>query len=154
MVRLDLVSFCRQLVEELQLLADRQQTIEFSYSGTNTEVYVDKKLLRQVSTNLLSNALKYSAQNSKIDFQLTFAEEGVIFQIQDRGIGIPPEDRSKLFEPFHRGNNVGSLPGTGLGLAIVKKSVDLQQGEIRVESQLGVGSTFIVKLPLKKAESE
>jgi len=152
--QIDLVSFCKELVEDFQLLATRNQTIEFNYSGINVEVYADLKLLQQIISNLLSNALKYSPEQSKIIFQLTFTETGVTFCIQDEGIGIPVEDIPRLFEPFHRADNVGNAPGTGLGLAIVKKSVELQQGEISVESQLGIGSTFTAKLPLKKVERD
>ncbi|MGF1488665.1 MAG: sensor histidine kinase [Prochloraceae cyanobacterium] len=148
-VKLDLVLFCYQLVEDLQFLAEGEQKIEFSYSGDRVEVCLDRKLLRQVLTNLLSNALKYSPEDSKIDFELTFAEEQMIFCIRDRGIGIPPQELPKLFEPFHRAENVSNLPGTGLGLAIVKKALDLQRGEITVESELGIGSTFTVKLPFQ-----
>jgi PAS domain S-box-containing protein len=70
------------------------------------------------------------------------------FSIQDSGIGIPEEDRSRLFESFHRASNVGTISGTGLGLAIVKKCVDLHRGQITVDSVVGVGTTFIVTLPL------
>ncbi|MGB3208014.1 MAG: sensor histidine kinase, partial [Crinalium sp.] len=74
-------------------------------------------------------------------------EEIVVFEVRDEGIGIPLEDQKHLFETFHRASNVGQIPGTGLGLAIVKQSVDLHQGEINIQSQVGAGTTFIVKLP-------
>ncbi|MGB3767477.1 MAG: ATP-binding protein, partial [Phormidesmis sp.] len=68
--------------------------------------------------------------------------------IRDQGLGILPEDYPHLFEPFHRGKNVSNIPGTGLGLSIVKQFVALQRGDIKVESELGVGTTFKVRLPL------
>ena len=70
--------------------------------------------------------------------------------MQDRGIGIPDRERSQLFESFYRASNVGTISGTGLGLAIVKRAVDLHGGKITVESAVGVGTTFIVSLPLNK----
>ena len=69
------------------------------------------------------------------------------FYIQDSGIGIPEEDRPRLFESFHRASNVGTISGTGLGLAIVKKCVDLHRGQITVDSVVGMGTTFTVTLP-------
>jgi signal transduction histidine kinase len=68
--------------------------------------------------------------------------------VSDQGIGIPEEDQRRLFEGFHRAGNVGNIPGTGLGLTIVKKSVDLQGGTITVTSQVGLGTTVTITLPL------
>jgi signal transduction histidine kinase len=70
------------------------------------------------------------------------------FRITDQGLGIPEEDQQRLFETFYRARNVGTIAGTGLGLAIVKKCVDLHGGHIAVESQVGIGTTFTVTLPL------
>ena len=70
-----------------------------------------------------------------------------MFQVIDRGIGIPPENQPFLFDSFYRCNNVGQIKGTGLGLAIVKRCVDALEGEIQVESRLGEGTTFTVLLP-------
>jgi signal transduction histidine kinase len=70
--------------------------------------------------------------------------------IQDRGMGIPVKDIERLFDSFGRASNVGNIPGTGLGLAIVKRCVDLHKGEIVVESEVGVGTTFTVTLPLNR----
>jgi signal transduction histidine kinase len=83
-----------------------------------------------------------------VNFELVCQNGQAIFQIQDSGIGIPTEDQKHLFESFHRAKNVGSIPGTGLGLAIVKRSVDLQEGKITLNSEVGVGTTFTVTIPL------
>jgi len=104
--------------------------------------------LRQILSNLLSNAIKHSPKGSTVCFEASCQNGEVIFQIRDQGIGIPLEDQQRLFESFHRANNVGTIPGTGLGLAIVKKSVDLHGGQITVDSKVGVGTTFTVRLPL------
>jgi signal transduction histidine kinase len=81
---------------------------------------------------------------------LTCEDNKVIFQVQDEGIGIPTEDQQKLFESFSRASNVGTIAGTGLGLSIVKKCVDLHGGQIAVKSEVGVGTTFSVSLPLDR----
>ena len=111
---------------------------------------LSEKLLRHILTNVLTNAVKYSTPGSRVWFNLICEHEAAVFSIKDRGIGIPPEDVGKLFESFHRGKNVSTIPGTGLGLAIVKNSVDLHGGEIKVKSEVGVGTTFTVTLPLHK----
>jgi signal transduction histidine kinase len=75
-------------------------------------------------------------------------DDRVVFSVTDRGIGIPASDQERLFEPFHRGGNVGAITGTGLGLNIVRRAVELQGGSIDVKSQEGEGTTVTVVLPL------
>ena len=147
---LDLVQFCCSLVEDLQLSAGSKHTISFSCQYPELECCLDEKVLRHILTNLLSNAIKYSPTGSKVNFELACQNGQAIFQIQDFGIGIPEEDQQHLFESFHRAKNVVNIPGTGLGLAIVKRSVDLCGGEISFKSEVGVGTTFIVTIPLYK----
>lgn len=162
-IALDLSKFCRELVQGMEedIQNKKRQTphpnsgekrIDFEEKPPennldHTNCIMDEKLLRQILTNLLANALKYSATTVK--FELAYEDTMAVFQIQDSGIGISPEDQLHIFEPFHRGNNVENRPGTGLGLAIVKKCVELHNGYIGVESQVGQGTTFTVKLPLE-----
>lgn len=123
-------------------------TISFASSGEIALAYMDKKLLRQLLSNLLVNAIKYSPHGGTIQFALTCQGDEAVFQIQDQGIGIPKDDQAHVFEFFHRGRNVGTISGTGLGLAIVKKCVDLHGGQITLHSDVGVGTQFTVTLPL------
>jgi len=146
---LDVKSLCSEIVEEFQLSLDSQHTLAFSVQGDETQANLDEKLLRQILTNLLSNAVKFSPQGGIVRFDVVCQEGQAIFRIQDEGIGIPPEDREHLFESFYRASNAGTIQGTGLGLAIAKKCVDLHRGQITVESEVGVGTTFMVTLPLK-----
>lgn len=143
-----LKSFCRNLVGEIQLSIGKKHRINFTYSGQVTPVCLDEKLLIQILNNLLTNAIKYSTQETIVRFSCTCQQHEVIFEIQDEGIGIPVEDQERLFESFHRAKNVGNIPGTGLGLTIVQKSVNLHNGNISLVSQVGVGTTFQVRLPL------
>ncbi|MCA1993010.1 MAG: hybrid sensor histidine kinase/response regulator [Coleofasciculus sp. S288] len=145
---MDVVAFCQELVEELQLTLKTQHCISLTCFGSAREACLDEKLLRQLLSNLLSNAIKYSPDGGKIQFDLVYETEAVTFRIQDRGIGIPKKDREQLFEAFYRSSNVGTFAGTGLGLAIVKRCVEFHKGQIAVESEVGVGSTFTVTLPL------
>jgi signal transduction histidine kinase len=79
---------------------------------------------------------------------LTDTGEILVLTVHDEGIGIPITDMNHLFEPFHRATNVGEIVGTGLGLSIVKEAVELHSGTVTVTSQVGVGTTFTVKLPV------
>jgi signal transduction histidine kinase len=146
---IDIIQFCRDLVEEVQVTTT-SHTINFCIQEqlSQLEGLIDDKLLRHIIINLLTNAVKYSPEGREVIFDLKCDRTSAIFAIQDRGIGISVEDQQKLFESFHRGQNVSNIPGTGLGLAIVKKSVDLHGGTITVQSQLEVGTKFTVVLPL------
>lgn len=144
---LDLREFCQQLVEEQAENDEGKHSIDFHASGKTDETVMDERLLRHIFSNLLSNAIKYSPPQTAVDFKLEFDRDWVTIQVRDRGIGIPPEDCDRLFETFQRAANVGSIKGTGIGLAIVKQAVDLHGGDIHFDSQVGVGTTFTVRLP-------
>jgi PAS domain S-box-containing protein len=145
---LNLGSFCQQLLTEIDLSQTVRANINFVNLVTYHSVLLDKNLLKIVLLNLLGNAVKYSPADSKIEFVVFCQGDRLIFQVIDRGMGIPLAEQPKIFEPFHRGSNVTDLPGNGLGLAIAKKLAVLQGGEITLESESGIGSTFIVTLPL------
>ena len=143
-----LKNFCSDLVEEIQLGIGKNHRITFIYSGPCSNACMDEKILLHILTNLLTNAIKYSPNETAVFFSCSCKDGEVTFEIKDQGIGIPPEDQPRLFESFHRANNVGNIPGTGLGLAIVQKSVELHSGKITFTSEVGVGTTFRVMLPL------
>lgn len=140
--------FCVDIVAQMQLTTGNQKSVNFASHGNCQNAYLDPKLLQYILNNLLSNAIKYSSPGSTVTFELHCQSQEAIFLIKDPGIGIPVVDRQQIFEPFYRGSNVDNIPGTGLGLAIVKTLVDLHLGEIFVESVVGIGTTFTVKLPI------
>jgi signal transduction histidine kinase len=144
---LDLEMFCRKLVEDLRLMA-RTHQIEFMQMGNCGTVLLDKRLLNQMLTNLLTNAVKYSPQGGVIQFEVFCKENTVMFRVSDEGIGIPESDQAQVFEAFHRGSNVGVISGTGMGLAIVKNAVELHDGTLHLESEAGKGTTITARLPL------
>ena len=145
---LDLEKFCQNLVEEIQQGLGATHQIVFSSKGNRLSANMDEKLLRHIFSNLLSNGVKYSPPSSTVQLTLVCERGQAIFQVRDRGIGIPPEDQEGLFELFHRASNVGTIPGSGLGLAIVKRSVEVHGGRIAADSSVGRGTTFTVTLPL------
>lgn len=151
---LDLREFCENLTEEIQTGIGIDHQIKLRYSDSSLSAYMDEKLLLQILSNLLANAVKYSPQETTVQLRCFYQETEVTFEIQDEGIGIPIEDQARLFESFHRAKNVGNIPGTGLGLSIVKNSVELHGGTITFISQVGLGTTFRVTLPLNSSRAD
>lgn len=144
---LNLRDFCVSLVNEFQS-ASSTHRIEFRSRGEVFDGLFDPKLMHQAITNLLSNAVKYSPQSDYVILELVSQDSEVTITVQDYGLGILEEDQKHLFEPFHRGKNVGSITGTGLGLPIVQRAVEAQGGTIHVVSELDVGTIFTIRLPL------
>ena len=144
---LDLAIFCEEILADFQMSLGSEHNFDVSLIGNDVDTIMDPKLLRHILNNLLSNAIKYSPEGSTVTFELTRDHRKTIFRIQDEGIGIPKSAQKRLFEAFHRADNVGTVPGTGLGLAIVKQSVELHGGTITGESEEGIGTTFIVTIP-------
>jgi two-component system, OmpR family, sensor kinase len=113
----------------------------------------DSKLLFQVFSNIVSNAIKYSPGGGEIEVSVEVFGNEVVVAIADHGIGIPVSDLDRLFERYHRGGNVSGIVGTGVGLHLVKMVVDLHDGRVVVNSQEGEGSCFTIHLPIKDASS-
>lgn len=145
---LDLDALCRSVLDEFISQPKMAHVIEYECAPSLKQVMLDKKLVRQVISNLVANALKYSPDGTTVNVSLRAVEGEAIIKISDQGIGIPEADQKHLFEPFHRAANVGTVSGTGLGLVIAKESVELHGGSIAVESQVGSGTTFLVRFPI------
>jgi PAS domain S-box-containing protein len=142
-----------EVYEGVQGLKKSGQEIRISgLQNINEELYTDKRMLRNIFYNLLSNALKYSEENSPVDCRLQRENGTLEIEIQDYGIGIPQEEQQHLFTRFFRAHNVENIQGTGLGLNIVKGYADLMGGQIELTSQLGEGTTVRVKLPANAKE--
>ncbi len=145
---IDIPAFFQSIVDNMAFTIGNEHPIKFKYSGNFNNTYIDENLISLIVTNLISNAAKYSDKDSDILFDSTCDGIYLTIQIKDKGVGIPAEDLKNLFQTFYRASNVGKTTGYGLGLAIVKKCVDAHNGEIFVESKEGVGTTFIVKIPI------
>ncbi|HAG84029.1 MAG TPA: hybrid sensor histidine kinase/response regulator [Cyanobacteria bacterium UBA12227] len=146
---LDVAQWCNQLVEEQRLLVGDRYTIHFATQGSIPSANLDKELVGHIVTNLLANGIKYSAKGSIISLVLIGQENEIVLKVQDSGIGIPQAEQEKIFLPFVRASNVSTISGTGIGLSIVKKCVDLHGGQIAIASEIGVGTTVTVTLPIK-----
>src|SRR5437867_3454559 len=145
---LDLDTFCRCVVDEVLSATSRRCPIEISLASGLPQAHADERLLGHILTNLLSNAVKYSEPGGCVRFAVERDSAEALFVIRDEGIGISEDDQQMLFTAFHRGANVGSRAGTGLGLLLVKRCVELHHGKVRIESQVGHGTTVTVRLPV------
>ena len=147
----NVVEYLQRMADEFNLTYQQSHVINFASSTDAIHSMIDPKLMRRVFGNLLTNALKYSPKGGSVNLHLHNGDSMISIAVQDHGIGIPKEDIPRLFEPFHRGANVDTLPGTGLGLAIAKQAVELHEGEIKVDSVVGEGTTIVVELPVVDA---
>jgi PAS domain S-box-containing protein len=138
----DVIKFSEELTEELQLITKDDQIIIYQHTGSESEVDLDQNLLKNCLMNLISNAIKYSGENTLIEFSTEINEKYYLFTVKDNGIGIPEQDHAALFQPFFRAHNTGNIPGTGLGLNIVLRYVNLMDGKVSFESKSNVGTTF------------
>ena len=144
----DLKDLCEELTDEMITVLKKGQRIRLRYYGEPL-VKQDKKILRNILLNLLSNAAKYSPENKESNFSCDSRQERVVIKVEDKGIGIPETEQNNIFSKFYRATNTAGVQGTGLGLNIVKKYVELIEGEIGFTSIQNEGTTFILEFPKK-----
>jgi PAS domain S-box-containing protein len=142
----DIVHFCIEMIEELRSLAKSGQTIDYDHEGTDRNVTLDRQMLSNVITNLVTNAMKYSPEGKCAVLRTSIAKGKLVIRVQDEGIGIPVEDQAHLFERFFRGSNTTNIQGTGLGLNLVQRYLGLMGGNIRFTSAPG-NTVFTITLP-------
>jgi signal transduction histidine kinase len=142
--------FCNSLLEELEPISFGKHELLFDLDRECSTIYLDEHLLHHILVNLLGNAIKYSPRGGKINLKIKPKIDRIIFEIQDRGIGIPEEEQKTVFEQYTRASNAKNIQGTGLGLWFVKHLVELQDGEIYLDSVVDKGTKFTVILPLQR----
>ena len=144
----DLKEFFSDTIYEMNVLLKPGQEINYTHIGTPI-TYTDSNLLKHVVVNLISNAIKFSPENSIIHIISKIENDITSLKIIDQGMGIPKSEQVHLFERFFRASNVTNIQGTGLGLHIVGRYVDLLNGTIHYSSELEKGSTFNITFPSK-----
>jgi len=154
----DLVKLADRLATEYRNMSPRH-TITLEHEVKRLVGDWDEARIERVMANLLSNAVKYSPKGGKIVIRTgridRNGEDWAAFSVSDNGIGIPPNELERVFEPYFRGSNVTrSISGTGVGLAGTRHIVEEHAGEIRVDSELGVATTFTVLLPLLRDQPD
>ena len=138
-------------IDEVRGLVKKGQEIRYDHQG-ETIVYSDRKLLKNILINLISNALKFSDEEAVVDVSSSAEGDTAVIQVKDKGIGIAVEDQQHLFTSFFRGKNALNIQGTGLGLHIVRRYTDLIGGAINLQSALGEGTTITVTIPINNHE--
>lgn len=140
----DIKEQMKEVIQDVQHLLKKGQTIEYNHIGPDSTVSLDTSMMKHIVTNLLSNAIKFSNEGTVIELTTETKKKKIILAVQDKGIGIPAEDIDNLFKRFFRSSNVTNIQGTGLGLHIVSKYTELMNGKIACESKLGEGTKFTI----------
>jgi len=142
---------CRDNLRSAQ--AEGVRLVQLQMEGL-PELYVDSRQLRRVFNNLIGNAIKYTPCAGEVVISAEIDGEALHVSIADTGIGIPPEDLSRIFYKYYRSEGAAGFKGTGLGLAISKSIVEAHGGGIKVDSCIGAGSTFTVSIPIGSLEDD
>lgn len=145
---LELTTILPTMMVEAQVDAQTTHEIIFKSTDNCLHVKLDKKLLGQIVMNLLSNAIKFTPVNRSVYFEVACEENQVVLVVRDEGIGIPKGDLPSILQPFYRGRNADNTPGAGLGLTVAEQAVRLHGGTLAFTSELDMGTTFTVTLPL------
>lgn len=145
-----------QLDELLRELIDESDIVQFSHEINLTikepiSIYADRDKIGSVISNLMSNAIKYSAANTKIDVKCEISGNKAIVSVTDKGIGIDAEDLEKLFDRYYRVGKHHTVSGFGIGLYLSAEIVERHSGKIGVNSKIGEGSTFFFEIPIEMA---
>jgi signal transduction histidine kinase len=149
--KVSVLELFKEVISEAEYLI-RQKKLEFSYPQNlkDVEIEIDKEEIKKVLLNLITNAVKFTAEGGKIYVYYKVLKDKIEFGVEDTGIGIEKKELPKIFERFYRVEQPEKIEGLGLGLAICKKIVELHNGKIWAESEgIGKGSKFKFYLPLK-----
>jgi len=150
---LDVKEIIKSTVEFLKIEADKRNiVISTQFKEKLPILKADQNEITRLFTNILSNAIKYNKENGIIDVKVDTNDHYFTFEISDSGIGLKSSEKEKLFQEFYRAKNENTrnISGTGLGLTIVKKIVDSYHGKIEIESEYGIGTSFMIYLPINK----
>ncbi len=148
MTRLNIKELITSIADEIKNMMKKNQKIWYHHEG-NPDVLLDASLLKHIIMNLISNASKFSPEESHIEITTIHQKQHIILSVKDDGIGISKEDQKHLMERFFRGANAGNIQGTGLGLHIVSKYAELMNGTVQFKSELEKGTEFVITFNMK-----
>jgi two-component system sensor kinase FixL len=143
----NLMDLANEITEEMQVVLKDGQEIIFKHRGENQLISLDENLLKNCIIILIDNAIKYSGQESSIQFYTKINKNSCTIRICDNGIGIPIDDQKNLFEAFFRAHNTGKIAGNGLGLSILSRYTGLMNGKINFKSRINRGTLFTLTFP-------
>ena len=148
--KVDLFEVFEEVHEVVNYIAKKKNIkVNYEFKNKDIDLWEYSGYIRQILLNIISNAIKYTGENGSVNIKQYIKAKKVFIEVKDNGIGIPQEDIDRIFERFYRVDKARSrsVGGTGLGLAITKHMIKALNGNIKVESELGVGSKFIIELP-------
>ncbi|MBW8324702.1 MAG: PAS domain-containing sensor histidine kinase [Prolixibacteraceae bacterium] len=145
----DIIATCLHIIDGFNIGELYKDQIKFNSPFKTLIINIDKLLIVQSINNLISNALKYSPENSLVNIELNLGKDELLLMVQDKGIGIPEKDIKHLFTPFFRASNSSTIQGNGLGLSIVRESLLLHGGTVSCSNNTDKGSTFVLHFPLE-----
>ena len=145
---LNLQELIYDTIDEMKGLLRKGQNIRYNHIGEEL-IFSDKKLIKNIMINLISNAIKFSEDSTEVHVSSNVKQDVAVISVKDSGIGISKEDQDHLFTSFFRGKNATNIQGTGLGLHIVKRYLDLLGGHADLKSELGEGTTVTFTIPVK-----
>lgn len=148
LVLINIPAFINESLNELSNFLKPGQIVNYNHQGEHNFV-CDKQFLKNMIINLVSNASKFSSENKTIEINTINKSSELILTVKDSGMGIPVDEQKNLFERFFRAKNASNIQGTGLGLSIVAKYIEVLNGTIKFESELNIGTTFYITLPLQ-----
>ncbi|MBI3238348.1 MAG: HAMP domain-containing histidine kinase, partial [Flavobacteriia bacterium] len=142
---MNIKQFIADIISEMQAMLTGKQVLSHEHRGDEI-TYLDPKILKNILFNLVSNAIKFSNEEGRIELTTLVDSNTVVIAVKDNGIGISKEDQQSLFERFFRGSNAVHIQGTGLGLSIVARYVELMNGTICIESAQNEGTTVTLTI--------
>ena len=143
---IDLASVTADVVEGFRPAAEGRLNLRVDIPDEPLRAYVDRTMWTTIVTNLVNNALKFTP-DGEVAVSLSGDDSQVVLTVADTGIGIPHDEQAQIFERFHRGTAGDQQPGSGIGLALVADMTAAHGGTVEVDSEPGVGSRFVVRLP-------
>lgn len=147
----DIVKILLRIIEETRILAENKniKVVKNFDEKTSLKLMVDSFKISEAIENIVSNAIKYSKENSQVEIEIAKSKTYLKIKVTDSGVGIPESEQNRIFERFYRAKNAVTLEGTGLGLYITKAIIDAHQGELSFISKENKGTSFTIKLPFK-----
>ncbi len=143
----NLAAMGEEITEEMQIALRGRQKIIFRHSGSLKTISQDQNLIKNCIIILIDNAIKYSGEQSEIQFLTRITKTACTIRIADNGIGIPKNDQTHLFEAFFRAHNTGQISGNGLGLSILLRYMTLMNGRVKFKSRINKGTIFTLTFP-------
>lgn len=144
---IDIIELCTQAIETFNSDPSLKNKVKLESPYRAVNMNLDTRLIIQVINNLVSNGIKYSPEDPKVEVEISMQKGELYISVSDKGIGIPEPDQKHLFTPFYRASNTRSIQGTGLGLNIVRESLRMHGGDITFTSKQGKGTKFVIHFP-------